>query len=372
MARPPKDGLDYFFIDVDFHDVDPRLYSLAIHQGPKGIGVLVYLLTQIYRQGYYIHWTPENAMQFCGKYFIPEDQAQAVISELVEKGFFSKKLFEKYQVITSRGIQRRYLDACSRRKEVKIVRQFIVLREDELVYDNLIRVDINTINDDTYNKSIDVDSNRVDEDIKDSPETGQIVPPEVNGNNIPVNVGISEHERDYGIHDVDKNSINGSESTQRREEKRREEKIESKEEERREEKPRVQEKREISALSGTPVDPQPSQPETQKNTPHKTHDELIEERKRQMAKLRAQDPETFSKLDELKERGHLRTDEDREREAIMEENEPAPPAPAPGPDQGQPSPEPTPEDPEPAPQGPRVEPRLIPLDEETPEVNDDW
>lgn len=53
MPRPRKNGLDYFPLDVDFLD-DPKIKILKARYGRDGIVFYIYLLCEIYKQGYYL------------------------------------------------------------------------------------------------------------------------------------------------------------------------------------------------------------------------------------------------------------------------------------------------------------------------------
>ena len=53
MARPPKTGLDYFPKDVDFYN-DYKIMDLLEKYGPVGTIIYDVILTEIYRNGYYL------------------------------------------------------------------------------------------------------------------------------------------------------------------------------------------------------------------------------------------------------------------------------------------------------------------------------
>ena len=53
LARPRKDGLDYFPLDVDLFE-DYKIKILKARYGADGIILYLYLLCRIYRQGYYM------------------------------------------------------------------------------------------------------------------------------------------------------------------------------------------------------------------------------------------------------------------------------------------------------------------------------
>lgn len=54
MARPKKSGLSYFPLDTDFFDNDSRIKILKARYRADGIMIYVYLLCEIYKNGYYI------------------------------------------------------------------------------------------------------------------------------------------------------------------------------------------------------------------------------------------------------------------------------------------------------------------------------
>ena len=53
MARPKKQGLDYFPLDVN---VDNKIEILESEYGILGFGFIVRLFQKIYANGYYLEW----------------------------------------------------------------------------------------------------------------------------------------------------------------------------------------------------------------------------------------------------------------------------------------------------------------------------
>ena len=56
MSRQKKDSLNYFSFDTDFFYADKRISKLHKRFGNDGIVFFIYLLTEIYRNGYYVRW----------------------------------------------------------------------------------------------------------------------------------------------------------------------------------------------------------------------------------------------------------------------------------------------------------------------------
>jgi hypothetical protein len=114
MARPQKQGLSYFPIDVDIFE-DEKLQFISAKYGLKGEAIVFRLLSKIYRNGYYIEFDEDVQLLFsksCG--LERNDNAtRNVVSELLKRNFFDKSMFEQFQVLTSKGIQKRYAKICN-------------------------------------------------------------------------------------------------------------------------------------------------------------------------------------------------------------------------------------------------------------------
>jgi hypothetical protein len=125
MARPSKKGLDYFPLDVDFFN-DEKIEFVSARFDEKGELITVKLLCAIYRNGYYLKFDDDMALLFAkrvGKntsHLLVND----VVSELVKRGFFDRSIFNSFSIITSAGIQRRFLQAANERKDVEIIADY--------------------------------------------------------------------------------------------------------------------------------------------------------------------------------------------------------------------------------------------------------
>lgn len=109
MARTVKTGLEYFPFDIDFfHDL--RIRKLIKYQGGKAVTVYALLLCIIYKDGYYIRWDNELPFVISEQTGYDEAYIQEVINCCLNIGLFSKELFKAEGVMTSRGIQVRYVN----------------------------------------------------------------------------------------------------------------------------------------------------------------------------------------------------------------------------------------------------------------------
>lgn len=120
MARPSKKGLDYFPLDTDFLR-DIKVRKIKRECGPQSVEILLCLLANIYRgDGYYFGSDEDSMFLVSDEVGAKEGLVKQVIDKALRVGFFNQDKFEKYGILTSGGIQSRYLEATKKRKEVVI------------------------------------------------------------------------------------------------------------------------------------------------------------------------------------------------------------------------------------------------------------
>ena len=113
-----KSGIDYFPLDVI---LDEKFELIEAEFGLTGFGVIVRLLQEIYgKAGYYIEWTTEVALLFARKVGLGGNVVSEIVEASIRRGMFDREKYEKYHVLTSRGIQKRYFEAVSRRKVLEV------------------------------------------------------------------------------------------------------------------------------------------------------------------------------------------------------------------------------------------------------------
>jgi hypothetical protein len=116
MARPKKQGLDYFPFDCDFFQ-DEKVVAIAGEFGLKGEIAIVKLLCAVYRNGYFYQWSDMAKAKLLHELpGVNADLLDQIVSRLVRWGFFDKDLFDSSSVLTSQGIQKRYFEAAKYRK----------------------------------------------------------------------------------------------------------------------------------------------------------------------------------------------------------------------------------------------------------------
>lgn len=127
MARPSKNGLDYFPFDTDFF-CDEKIVCVAGEHGDIGWIVALKLLVAIYRNGYWLKWTEAvRYKMLLENGGLSGEKLDAIIGSLLKVGFFDRGSSRRRGVLTSRGIQRRYFSIARRRKEAD--RPFLLISE---------------------------------------------------------------------------------------------------------------------------------------------------------------------------------------------------------------------------------------------------
>lgn len=107
MGRLKKEGMDYFSLDVDFFS-DRKVKILKSRYGADGITLYIYLLCDIYKNGYYLKVDEDFEFIVSDDLNMNSDKVKQVLTFLLERSMFDKQLFQSDAVLTSAGIQRRF------------------------------------------------------------------------------------------------------------------------------------------------------------------------------------------------------------------------------------------------------------------------
>lgn len=107
LARPRKDGLDYFPLDADFFE-DEKIKILKARYGADGIILYIYLLCRIYKHGYYMKVNEDFEYLISDDLKMSPDKVKQVLTFLLSRSLFDNTLFQSDAVLTSAGIQRRF------------------------------------------------------------------------------------------------------------------------------------------------------------------------------------------------------------------------------------------------------------------------
>lgn len=129
MARPFKSGVCFFPKDVDFYE-DEKVRYIRGRFGAKGMYLLDFLLCQIYgTSGYYLEWNERqksllSADADCG---CTPGFLQELVDACLNVGLFDENCVNVCGILTSAGIQRRYVRLAASRDAVYLVNEYLLL-----------------------------------------------------------------------------------------------------------------------------------------------------------------------------------------------------------------------------------------------------
>lgn len=124
MARPNKQGVDYFPLDVH---LDDKFKFIEIKYKLEGFAILIKLMQKIYSCGYWYKWTDDEALLFSDEIRTEYELVQNVVNECLSRNVFDGILYEKYSILTSKGIQKRYKEIIRRRKDVEVIEEYLLI-----------------------------------------------------------------------------------------------------------------------------------------------------------------------------------------------------------------------------------------------------
>jgi len=143
MARQGKTGIDYFSHDIDLMQ-DKKIKIIKAKHGLLGYAVYLRLLEEIYRaKGYYIEADEDFNILFSDECNLDYNVYISILNDCIEKELFSKKLYEKYSVLSSCRIQTNYCEATERRKEVEFIKEYLLI--DILKKYNIEKINVNIL-----------------------------------------------------------------------------------------------------------------------------------------------------------------------------------------------------------------------------------
>lgn len=132
-GRPSKAALDYF--ELDCH-MEEKVRLIQAEFGLKGFAIVVKLYQKIYGElGYYCEWNEDSLLLFMSENGVSSRDERNLVNEIVmaciRRGIFSKELFDKFGILTSYGVQKRYLNATAKREKVELKKEYLLISDAE-------------------------------------------------------------------------------------------------------------------------------------------------------------------------------------------------------------------------------------------------
>ena len=160
MARPTKQGIEYFPVDVQFDD---KIELLIADVGSDAVSTIITLWQLIYQNhGYYIEYSEDLFLLIKRRIMLDQEISKVIVNKAIKRGIFNMTLFKNHKVLTSKALQKRYFDAAKRKKIVNVNKNYLC---------NGINVNDNStyLLDDVNNNATNVDVD-VEVDVKEEVE----------------------------------------------------------------------------------------------------------------------------------------------------------------------------------------------------------
>lgn len=133
MGRRALTGLTYFPMDVDIHNDQKFLEALELID-PEGQNFFIRAVAEnflsriyckIYSAGYYLTWTHQDALEIAKSLYTTSTHLKNILNSFLQTELLSAEVFDKHSVLTSRGIQKRWLKIMSvKRRKIEIDQRF--------------------------------------------------------------------------------------------------------------------------------------------------------------------------------------------------------------------------------------------------------
>lgn len=124
MARPTKQGLDYFPLDVQ---LDDKFHIIEAEHGLEGFAIVIKLLQKIYSEGYYYEWDEMQQILFSKSVSVDRNRVVSVVNDCIKWKLFDEEMYKKHRILTSRGIQRRFVQAIYKRTNVEMIEEYLLI-----------------------------------------------------------------------------------------------------------------------------------------------------------------------------------------------------------------------------------------------------
>lgn len=132
MAGKPRKRIDYAGWSVDIFSNDTKIDKLLDAQGWVGFGIYFYLCQMAFAsEGYFYEWCYDLCATTARKMGggVGAGTIKETVDYCLQIGLFDKGLFDRWGVLTSRGIQKSYLVVLKskNRKGTEIIREYWLL-----------------------------------------------------------------------------------------------------------------------------------------------------------------------------------------------------------------------------------------------------
>lgn len=129
MARPISTKLTYFSHDCNMRQDKALHFLCAKYKSIAPYAVYNIILETIFgsSEGYFMQWTEREIVLLSDRIYLSIDDTLMIINDTLTNDLFNINLFKKYNILTSKELQRRYLRMCERRKMLIFINEYLLI-----------------------------------------------------------------------------------------------------------------------------------------------------------------------------------------------------------------------------------------------------
>lgn len=134
MPRRPKQGIEFAGWSVDIFDGDTKIDKLLDAQGWVGFGIYFFLCQMAYKfDGYFYRWAYDDSASTARRMGggIGSGTVSETVRYCLQISLFDQRLFDRWGILTSKGIQRRFLAAIQGRRVKSVISDYWLLNDEE-------------------------------------------------------------------------------------------------------------------------------------------------------------------------------------------------------------------------------------------------
>lgn len=107
------------FVPLDCHYDDDKIPMIEAEFGLEGFAVIVKLYQKIYGgMGYYCDWNDRAALLFARQAGTDINTLRRIVDAALREDIFDRAMLEKHGILTSHGIQKRFMNVAKRRRQI--------------------------------------------------------------------------------------------------------------------------------------------------------------------------------------------------------------------------------------------------------------
>lgn len=128
-GRPPKEGIDFAFWDVDLFE-DPQIDKLMEGQGCQGFTVYFYLCQRAHgTHGYYLPWGYEDSASTARRIGggLSSKTVENTVNLCLRVGLFDNSLFVGHGILTGCRLQERFARVLLNRRSKNVLAKYWLL-----------------------------------------------------------------------------------------------------------------------------------------------------------------------------------------------------------------------------------------------------